>query len=105
MQENENRAIKQEHRGFPWKQVLGLILSLALTFLALWVVVGLSLPVNVTLTIIVALAIFQAFIQLFMFMHVTEGTEPVHQIIGILFGIFVAFAMVAGTLWILAYAF
>lgn len=105
MHENENQAIKQEHTGFPWKQVVGLILSLGLTFLALWVAIGLSLPVNVTLTIIVALAIFQAFIQLFMFMHVTEGTEPVHQIIGILFGIYVAFAVVAGTIWILAHVF
>ncbi|MDD9148362.1 cytochrome aa3 quinol oxidase subunit IV [Sporolactobacillus sp. CQH2019] len=103
MHENENQAIKQEQTGFPWKQVIGLILSLALTFLALWVAVGLSLPVQVTLTIIVALAIFQALIQLFMFMHVTEGTEPVHQILGLLFGIFVAFAMVAGSIWILAY--
>ncbi|WP_332238203.1 cytochrome aa3 quinol oxidase subunit IV [Sporolactobacillus sp. KGMB 08714] len=103
MHENENQAIKQEQTGFPWKQVIGLILSLALTFLALWVAVGLSLPVHVTLTIIVALAIFQALIQLFMFMHVTEGTEPVHQILGLLFGIFVAFAMVAGSIWILAY--
>ncbi|RYL94080.1 cytochrome aa3 quinol oxidase subunit IV [Sporolactobacillus sp. Y61] len=104
MQENENHAAVNKHAGFPWKQVIGLILSLALTFLALWVAVGLSLPVYMTLTIIVALAILQAFIQLFMFMHVTEGTEPVHQLIGLLFGLFVAFAVVAGTIWILAYA-
>ncbi|MCO7175102.1 cytochrome aa3 quinol oxidase subunit IV [Sporolactobacillus kofuensis] len=103
MSENQNQVMKQEHAGFPWKQVIGLVLSLALTFLALWIAVGLSLPVHVTLTIIVGLAIFQAFIQLFMFMHVTEGTEPVHQVIGILFGIYVAFAVVAGTIWILAY--
>ncbi|MDF2910775.1 cytochrome aa3 quinol oxidase subunit IV [Sporolactobacillus laevolacticus] len=103
MSENQSQMTKQEHAGFPWKQVIGLFLSLALTVLALWIAVGLSLPVHVTLTIIVGLAIFQAFIQLFMFMHVTEGTEPVHQIIGIIFGIYVAFAVVAGTLWILAY--
>jgi cytochrome aa3 quinol oxidase, subunit IV len=101
MQANENQPTRQEHVGFPWKQVIGLLLSLALTFLALWIAVGLKLPVNVTIAIIVALAIFQAFIQLFMFMHVTEGTEPVHQLISILFGIYVAFAVVAGTIWIL----
>lgn len=104
MNENQNQVTKQTRAVFPWKQVIGLFLSLALTFLALWIAVGLSLPVPVTLTIIVGLAIFQAFIQLFLFMHVTEGTEPVHQLIGILFGVYVAFAVVAGTLWILAYA-
>ncbi|MCQ2009874.1 MAG: cytochrome aa3 quinol oxidase subunit IV [Sporolactobacillus sp.] len=104
MDENQNQMSEQVRAGFPWKQVIGLLLSLALTFIALWIAVGLSLPVHVTLTIIVGLAIFQAFIQLFMFMHVTEGTEPVHQLIGILFGIYVAFAVVGGTLWILAYA-
>lgn len=101
MHENENQI--GEHAGFPWKQVIGLLLSLALTFLALWIAVGHLLPVQPTIAIIVALAIFQAFIQLFMFMHVTEGTEPVHQILGIVFGIYVAFAVVGGTLWILAY--
>ncbi|GEB77819.1 cytochrome aa3 quinol oxidase subunit IV [Sporolactobacillus inulinus] len=104
MSENQSHTVKRQRYGFPWKQVIGLFLSLALTFLALWIAIGLSLPVNATLTIIVGLAIFQAFIQLFMFMHVTEGTEPVHQLLGILFGLFVTFAVVAGTLWILAYA-
>ncbi|SFG90004.1 cytochrome aa3 quinol oxidase subunit IV [Sporolactobacillus nakayamae] len=104
MNENQNQVTKQTHAAFPWKQVIGLFMSLALTFFALWIAVGLSLPVPVTITIIVGLAIVQAFIQLFMFMHVTEGTEPVHQLIGILFGIYVAFVVVAGTLWILAYA-
>ncbi|MFX3617700.1 MAG: cytochrome aa3 quinol oxidase subunit IV [Sporolactobacillus sp.] len=104
MQENENQTVKTEHAGFPWKQVLGLFFSLALTFIALWVAIGLSLPVSVTLAIIIALAIFQAFIQLFMFMHISEGTEPIHQILGICFGLFVTFAVVAGTLWIMYYA-
>ncbi|TGA97961.1 cytochrome aa3 quinol oxidase subunit IV [Sporolactobacillus shoreae] len=103
MQENENQPVSRDHAGFPWKQVIGLLLSLVLTFLALWIAVGHLLPVQPTIAIIVALAIFQAFIQLFMFMHVTEGTEPVHQLIGILFGIYVAFAVVGGTIWILYY--
>ncbi|RYL95047.1 cytochrome aa3 quinol oxidase subunit IV [Sporolactobacillus sp. THM7-4] len=101
MQEHKNTAVESEPAGFPWKQVIGLILSLALTFLALWIAVGLSLPVHVTLTLIVGLAVIQALIQLFMFMHVLEGTDTSHQILGLIFGIFVAFAMVAGTLWIM----
>lgn len=104
MRENENQAVQSEHTAFPWKQVLGLLLSLALTFLALWVVLGLSLSVHATLTIIVGLAILQALIQLFMFMHFTEGTEPVHQMIGIAFGLFVTAMVVVLTLWILYYA-
>lgn len=103
MQENENHTVQTKHAGFPWKQVIGLFVSLVLTFIALWVALGLSLPVTVTLTIIVALAFVQAFIQLFMFMHIIEGTEPLYQIIGICFGMFVTFAVVAGTLWIMYY--
>ncbi|RYM02903.1 cytochrome aa3 quinol oxidase subunit IV [Sporolactobacillus sp. THM7-7] len=103
MKEYKNTAVKPEPKGFPWKQVVGLFLSLALTFLALWVALGLSLPVPITLTVIVGLAIIQALIQLFMFMHFTEGTDPSHQMMGIAFGLFVAFAMVAGTLWIMAF--
>lgn len=100
MSEKENQLA---HAGFPWKQVIGLLLSLALTFLALWVATGLSLPVQLTLAIIVGLAIVQALIQLFMFMHFTEGTEPVHQMLGIAFGVFVTVVIVAFTIWILYY--
>lgn len=99
--EHKNTAAEQVPAGFPWKQVIGLILSLGLTFLALWIALGLTLPVPVTLTLIVGLAIIQAIIQLFMFMHVMEGTDPWHQILALVFGLFVVAAMVVGTLWIL----
>ncbi|WKB35704.1 cytochrome aa3 quinol oxidase subunit IV [Terrilactibacillus sp. S3-3] len=101
MQENGHVNISQAHRGFPWKHVIGLILSLALTMIALWVAVYMTLPGLVTLTIIVVLALLQALIQLFMFMHLSEATAPWIQNVGIIFGVFTAFAVVAGSIWIM----
>lgn len=101
MAENEQVNISHAHRGFPWKHVIGLILSLALTIIALWVAVYMTLPVAATLAIIVILALMQALIQLFMFMHLSEATAPWIQITGIIFGVFTAFAVVAGSIWIM----
>ncbi|WKB35707.1 cytochrome aa3 quinol oxidase subunit IV [Terrilactibacillus sp. S3-3] len=101
MQENGHVNISQAHQGFPWKSVIGLILSLALTILALSFAVYLSLPATVTLTIIVVFAILQALIQLFMFMHLSEATVPWIQNVGIIFGVFTAFAVVGGSIWIM----
>lgn len=81
-----------------------MILSLALTIIAWWVALVLTLPLMVTLTIIVSLACIQAFIQLFMFMHFTEAVAPWIQIVGMVFGVFTAFAVVAGSIWIMWYS-
>lgn len=101
MQDNGHVNMNQAHQGFPWKHVIGLILSLALTVLALWVAVYMALPVTATLTIIVILAIMQALVQLFMFMHIGEATAPWIQIVGMVFGIFTAIAVVGGSIWIM----
>lgn len=103
MQENEQVNMNRTHRGFPWKHVIGLILSLALTIIALWIAVYMTLPVYTTLTLIVILAVMQALIQLFMFMHLSEATKPWIQIVGMIFGVFTAFAVVAGSIWIMWY--
>lgn len=98
---NEHANISQAHQGFPWKHVIGLILSLALTVLALWFAIYMTLSVTVTLTIIVIFAVLQAMIQLFMFMHLSEATKPWIQIVGMIFGVFTAFAVVGGSIWIM----
>lgn len=101
---NENVENQSGHEGFPWKHVIGLILSLALTLLALWIVVSLSFSTTFTIVAILFLAICQVFIQLLMFMHLTESSGALYQITGIVFGFFVAITVVAGSLWIMSYS-
>lgn len=91
------------HHGFPWKHVIGLILSLALTFLALWIVVSDAFSVTFVMTSIVILAVFQVLVQLFMFMHITESESKWYQITGIVLGFAFAFFVVAGSIWIMLY--
>lgn len=98
-----NQKVENHHHGMPWKHIIGLILSLALTFLALWIVVSRAFSNTFTITAIVILAIFQALIQLFFFMHITESDSKWYQIGGIVVAFFIAIAVVAGSLWIMAY--
>ncbi len=100
---HHNDQNDHSHHGFPWKHVIGLILSLALTFMALWIVMADTFSTTFVMTSIVILAVFQVFVQLFMFMHITESKNKWYQISGIFLGFFIAFAVVAGSLWIMYY--
>ncbi|MNP84561.1 Quinol oxidase subunit 4 [compost metagenome] len=52
--------------------------------------------------IIGSLAILQAGLQLFMFMHVNEGDARKVQLINIIYGVFMALVIVVGTIWIMS---
>lgn len=95
-------AHSNHHDGFPWSHVIGFVLSIVLTVIALWIALSLNLSATSTMVIIVVLAIFQVFVQLLMFMHLTEQ-EKAFQIFSIAFGFFVAIAVVAGSIWIMEY--
>lgn len=62
-----------EHSHFPWKHIVGFILSIVLTLLALWVAVYTDLSSSAKLWIIFGFAFIQAALQLLMFMHMTES--------------------------------
>ncbi|WP_110114437.1 cytochrome aa3 quinol oxidase subunit IV [Bacillus sp. CGMCC 1.16541] len=88
--------------GFPLSHVFGLILSLALTFAALGLVVLAPLSKGITMVLIMVLAILQAVMQLVMFMHMAEGENGKIQIANMLYSFFIAICIVVGSLWILA---
>ncbi len=100
MEQKHTTHSNNHDHGFPWSHVIGFILSIVLTVVALWIALSLNLPATTTMVIIVGLAIFQAFVQLLMFMHLTEQ-EKAFQIFSIAFGFFVAIAVVAGSIWII----
>src|SRR5690349_17752954 len=88
-------------KRFPIKHVLGFLLSIVLTLLALWAALGSGLSNKWIIIIIMALAIIQAGIQLFMFMHMVEseshnGPIPWNMIFH---GLVLAAIIVAGSLF------
>ncbi len=88
-------------KSFPISHVFGFIASLVLTFAAAWVALRTSLSVNLIMWIIGSLAVIQAGLQLFMFMHVNEGEDKKAQLINIAYGVFCALVIVIGSIWVL----
>nr|WP_094048090.1 MULTISPECIES: cytochrome aa3 quinol oxidase subunit IV [unclassified Cohnella] len=86
---------------FPWMQVVGFLLSVALTFMAVWIGMRAGLPYNTIIILVFVLAFIQAAIQLFMFMHITEGAHGIWQIGKMLSAAFIAIVIVAGSVWVL----
>ncbi|GLI84073.1 MULTISPECIES: cytochrome aa3 quinol oxidase subunit IV [Rossellomorea] len=88
------------HSKFPWTQVVGFILSIALTFLAIWFGLYAGLAYNVMVPLVFVLAFIQAAIQLFMFMHVTEG-EGKWQVGKMISATVIVLIIVLGTIWVM----
>jgi len=94
------QSSQANHEKFPWKHIIGYISSLVLTIAAIWVVMSHHLPTRTILLVIVILALFQVFVQLFMFMHVTEAIEQTrfHSLVFTM-GLFFTVVVVAGSIW------
>jgi cytochrome aa3-600 menaquinol oxidase subunit IV len=95
------------HGGFPWKHLIGFVLSIVLTLFALWVALETDLSLTWILIIIFGFAFLQAALQLLMFMHVTENSTSSKltgrvQVGNILFAAFVAIVIVIGSVWVMA---
>lgn len=102
-----NKTVANEHHGFPWKHLIGFVLSIVLTLFALWIALETDLSMTWILIIIFGFAILQAALQLLMFMHVTENSTKSNltsrvQIGNILFAAFVAIVIVLGSVWVMA---
>jgi cytochrome aa3-600 menaquinol oxidase subunit IV len=87
---------------FPISHVIGFLSSIALTFFAVWVALKTNLSFNTILAIIGGLAVVQAALQLYMFMHLNEGEDGRAQTINMVYAIFTAIVIVAGSIWVLS---
>ncbi|MRX71171.1 cytochrome aa3 quinol oxidase subunit IV [Bacillus lacus] len=94
-------ANSKSQNHFPWSHLIGFLGSIALTLLAMWLILGTDLPLVPVLIIIFGLAFVQAGIQLLMFMHMKESSSGRHQTANMLFSAFIAIVIVAGSVWIL----
>ncbi|WP_206916230.1 cytochrome aa3 quinol oxidase subunit IV [Alicyclobacillus suci] len=97
-----NHKFHQE-TGFPWKHIWGLIASLVLTAIAFWLALATHQPPALVITVIVILGVGQLLVQLYMFMHFTESDDKAWQVPTIYFAIFIAFTVVAGSIWIMSF--
>lgn len=95
----ENKAA--QHNRFPWTQVIGFLLSIALTFGAVWIGIRTELPYNAIVALVFTLAVLQAAVQLFMFMHISEGEDGIWQVGKMISAAIIAIIIVAGTVWVL----
>lgn len=86
---------------FPWMQVIGFFLSVALTFAAVGIAVRTELSYTMIVFFIFTLAVLQAVVQLIMFMHISEGEDGTWQIGKMISAAFFAFVIIAGTVWVL----
>lgn len=99
---DKNTPIQQVHKSFPWKHVVGYILSMVLTVFAVWVAFDSALPSSTISILIYVLAFLQAALQLLMFMHMTETANANLQTGTILFALFIAIIVVTGSVWVMS---
>lgn len=88
---------------FPWRQVFGYVASLVLTAMAFILVINHVLPVTALVSVVIALAVLQAAVQLGVFMHLRESRGMAWQILVLGLGGFIALCVVAGSIWIMMF--
>ncbi|MBN8208793.1 cytochrome aa3 quinol oxidase subunit IV [Bacillus sp. NTK071] len=98
-----NNEQTNSHNHFPWSHVVGFGLSIVLTLLALWIGFYSGYSLTTIMVIVVGLALVQAAIQLLMFMHITESEDSKVQLGTILYAVFIAVAVVAGSIWVMSF--
>lgn len=97
--------MSEKKQGYPWNHIIGFVLSIVLTFLAAWTALSSNLPVMWIIIAIMVLAVIQALIQLFMFMHIIEkgaGDAPWNMMFH---AAVVASIIVAGSLFTMSFGF
>ncbi|MFD1674607.1 cytochrome o ubiquinol oxidase subunit IV [Alicyclobacillus fodiniaquatilis] len=99
--EHVQRPHREHGLGLP---ILGFVLSIVLTIIALWLHTNGRMGPGALVTTILILAVVQIVIQLFFFMHVTETDgETAWHAWFLALGLFLVIAIVAGSIWIMTF--
>ncbi|MHB1628237.1 MAG: cytochrome o ubiquinol oxidase subunit IV [Bacilli bacterium] len=100
-----SRGIAPHHaERFPWKGIIGYVLSLILTGFSMWIGLTHAAQFGAAIFIILGLAVLQIFVQMFLFMHVTESDEgPPWQVLGLLAGLLFVATIVGMSMWIMTF--
>jgi|GEM_PF-1873749 len=88
---------------FPWTHVIGYISSILLTLAALWFTLSTSFSQGSVITGLLVLASLQILIQLFCFMHITDGRDSAYHAIAIGIAFLFMIAVIVGSIWIMSF--
>jgi len=88
---------------FPTSQIVGYVLSLALTLTSFLLVIHRTFSASPLLVAILILAVGQAGVQVGIFMHLRESRGPAWQVIPLFLGFFIAGGMIAMSIWIMMF--
>jgi cytochrome aa3-600 menaquinol oxidase subunit IV len=80
--------------------IIGYIISIVLVFATLYVAFKTNLSVSTIMIIIAIFAVVQAALQLFGFMHLTEGEDRDAKVVHTIYAVFMAIVVVAGSFWV-----
>jgi cytochrome aa3 quinol oxidase subunit IV len=96
-------VLQLHEEKFPWKHIIGYVLSLVMTALALWLALGHHMSGKPLVITILILAVLQIVVQLFLFMHLTESDGTRAHFWTIVLGFFFTFVVVAASMWIMTF--
>jgi cytochrome o ubiquinol oxidase operon protein cyoD len=102
-QNNEHAEVYSEAHGFPTAHVIGFVISIVMTFAALWLVLSRRLGPAALTASILGLAVLQIAVQLFFFMHINEGPRPRLHVTALALGLFFTFCVIAGSIWVMSF--
>ncbi|GEO24914.1 hypothetical protein AAC03nite_06990 [Alicyclobacillus acidoterrestris] len=83
--------------------ILGYLLSLVLTAISFVLALTHSMHVGPLIVLLTILGALQIFVQLFFFMHITEGDGPPFHSVLLLLGLIFTFAVALMSVWIMAF--
>jgi cytochrome o ubiquinol oxidase subunit IV len=98
-----NEATHSEGHGSPGAYIGGFILSIVLTLIPLWLVLGNVGSRRLQVTLIMIMALLQFLVQLFFFMHVRDSEKPRYNVLALILGAVFVFTIVAGSAWIMTF--
>ncbi|EPZ53039.1 cytochrome o ubiquinol/quinol oxidase subunit IV [Alicyclobacillus acidoterrestris] len=87
----------------PKLYILGYLLSLVLTAISFVLALTHSMNVGPLIVLLTILGALQIFVQLFFFMHITEGDGPPFHSVLLLLGLIFTFAVALMSVWIMAF--
>ncbi|MCL6625081.1 cytochrome o ubiquinol oxidase subunit IV [Alicyclobacillus shizuokensis] len=87
----------------PTLYIVGYVLSLVLTAISFVLALTHAMSLGPTMWILMILAGLQILVQLFFFMHVTEGDGPPYHSVTLLIGLIFTFAICLMSIWIMTF--
>lgn len=100
---NRMSRIEPVHPSGLGKYIIGYGLSLIFTAIAFWLALSHAMSIRPLIILLFVLAALQIGVQLFFFMHVTEGDGPPYHALLLLLGMIFTFAVAMMSMWIMAF--